>query len=169
MDQDQAAPPAQPQGLAAPQALPGAAAAPPVLPAPPIPPPPVVPAAPPLVPAAPPPPAFALGPGRSHAVGQHGYQTVQQSHSATGDEVRRRGRQLGRLPSQRTRSCPSIQLAPAHHRANRRRYNQEPSHSLWPSLPREYKDPCHRIHQHTYARCARQRHVLLFPVGLVDE
>ena len=68
MAQDQAAPPAQPQGLAAPQALPGATAAPPVLPAPPLPPPPVVPAAPPLVPAAPPPPAIALGPGRSHAV-----------------------------------------------------------------------------------------------------
>ena len=73
MDQQgQAAPPAQPQGQAAPQAQPGAAAAPPVLPAPPLPPPvvppPLVPAAPPLVPAAPPPPAFALGPGRSHAV-----------------------------------------------------------------------------------------------------
>ena len=61
MDQGQAAPPAQSQGQAAPPAQPVASAAPPVLPAPPLPPPPAVPAAPPL-------PAFALGPGRSHAV-----------------------------------------------------------------------------------------------------
>ena len=55
MDQGQAAPP-----QAAPLAQPAAATAPLVLPAPPLP----LPA----LPAAPAPPAFALGPGRSHAV-----------------------------------------------------------------------------------------------------
>ena len=45
------------QGQQAPQAQPAAAAAPPVLPPPPL-----------ALPAAPAPPAFALGPGRSHAV-----------------------------------------------------------------------------------------------------
>ena len=54
MDQGQAAP--QPQ-QAAPLAQPAAAAAPPVLPAPP-----------PPLPVPPAPPAFALGPGHSHAV-----------------------------------------------------------------------------------------------------
>ena len=61
MNQGQQPPPApqaQQQAPPAPQAQPAIAAAPPVLPAPP----------PPVVPAPPAPAAFALGPGRSHAV-----------------------------------------------------------------------------------------------------
>ena len=61
MNQGQQPPPApqaQQEAPPAPQAQPAIAAAPPVLPAPP----------PPVVPAPPAPAAFALGPGRSHAV-----------------------------------------------------------------------------------------------------
>ena len=163
MNQGQAAPQAQ---QAAPPAQPADAAAPPVLPAPPAP-----------LPVPPAPPAFALGPGRSHAIlnfddpntGATATKLYNKAIAPLEAKFDGEADNLADLPGQRTRSGTALQLAPAHHCAHRRRHNQEPSHSLRPSIVGQHQGTCGHLREHADQGRARQRYVLLLFVGLAHE
>ena len=125
MNQGQPAPPAQPAAAAAPPALPAPHPPPPAVPAPPV------------------PPAFALGPGHSHAVlnfddpntGAMATKLYNKAISPLEGKFDGEADNFGCLPRERKRSCSPFQLATAHHHANRRWNDKEPTYTLRTGFP----------------------------------
>ena len=76
---------------------------------------------------------------------------------------------MGCFPCKCTRPCSPIQLATAHHHANRRWNNKKPTQALRTSFPRQHEGTCDVLRQHFHTGCSRQRHVLLFFGRLSDE